>query len=387
MAQETDVDRLYREGIAAVRAGDKETGREKLLQVIERDQYHEQAWLWLSATVADREEQIICLENVLTINPNNEAARRGLQKLGATMPEQPSPFAPPAQKEKRSSLLSAVDAKNESLSRVPAARPREGSHRQAAPSPLKPEDDWRRDLATSSSGTAFAIPSDEPPPPRGILDLFDAWFAALIFNIRNAYTAELPVASFGRALLSLMFAGALAGIAAVLNFLLTLAVEGITVAQYFSEVLEPLAEAGISTPTSVAGFSTLFFSLYVIASIIVTVFDGFIVAVGADWAAGWLGGRGEFVDALHTLSIATVARQAVALIILLLAPFLPGLILLILILILSVYSTALRSMAIAATYPELNVLQGFLALVLGRIAISFALGCLASFLAALVMFI
>src|SRR5690242_9346094 len=80
-----DLDQLYREGVAAIRAGDKTTARDKLTTVVRANPTHEQAWLWLSAVVNTDEERITCLQNVLTINPNNEAARRGLKKLGADL--------------------------------------------------------------------------------------------------------------------------------------------------------------------------------------------------------------------------------------------------------------------------------------------------------------
>ncbi|MFQ5419009.1 MAG: tetratricopeptide repeat protein [Anaerolineae bacterium] len=81
-------ERWLQAGITAVRAGDKAKGRELLLQVIEVDEENELAWLWLSGVVADDEERRICLENVLTINPENQAAKKGLAKLGPP-PAQP----------------------------------------------------------------------------------------------------------------------------------------------------------------------------------------------------------------------------------------------------------------------------------------------------------
>ncbi len=91
------VEQLFREGVAAIRAGDKQTGREKLTQVVERDQLHEEAWMWLGDAVEERDERIVCLENALTINPRNEAVRRRLEALGVETepPVTPEPEAPP----------------------------------------------------------------------------------------------------------------------------------------------------------------------------------------------------------------------------------------------------------------------------------------------------
>ncbi len=76
-----NVEGMVREGVNAYRAGKKEEARALLLRAVEIDQYNEQAWLWLSAVVETPEEQRTCLENVLTINPNNERARQGLDML------------------------------------------------------------------------------------------------------------------------------------------------------------------------------------------------------------------------------------------------------------------------------------------------------------------
>lgn len=76
-----NVDGMVREGISAYRAGRKDEARALLLRAVEIDQFNEQAWLWLSAVVESVDEQRTCLENVLTINPNNERAKQGLQML------------------------------------------------------------------------------------------------------------------------------------------------------------------------------------------------------------------------------------------------------------------------------------------------------------------
>jgi tetratricopeptide (TPR) repeat protein len=91
--EDSDLARLLREGISAARAGQKDRAREVLLQVIAQDEGVEAAWLWLSGVVDDPEERQICLENALTLNPNNIAAQKGLRWLrgqGQVSPPQPS---------------------------------------------------------------------------------------------------------------------------------------------------------------------------------------------------------------------------------------------------------------------------------------------------------
>src|SRR5688572_6673232 len=77
-----NVDAMVRAGVEAYRAGKKAEARTLLERAIELDGYNETAWLWLSAVVESPEEQQTCLENVLTINPNNDRAKQGLKSLG-----------------------------------------------------------------------------------------------------------------------------------------------------------------------------------------------------------------------------------------------------------------------------------------------------------------
>lgn len=90
---ETDL----RAGIAALKAGNRAQARDLLLRVVDKDDSNEMAWLWLSGAVDSLEDRQICLENVLTINPNNAAARRGLAKLTGQEQEaqtRPTPNTP-----------------------------------------------------------------------------------------------------------------------------------------------------------------------------------------------------------------------------------------------------------------------------------------------------
>ncbi len=70
-------------GISAAKAGNVAEARRLLEQVVAADERNEQAWLWLSGVVSSDEERRICLENVLTLNPQNRLAKRGLAKLDA----------------------------------------------------------------------------------------------------------------------------------------------------------------------------------------------------------------------------------------------------------------------------------------------------------------
>ncbi|MGC8873345.1 MAG: tetratricopeptide repeat protein [Chloroflexia bacterium] len=81
MAETWSVSELLERAQQAVRGKRREEARQLLLQAIEIDEWNEQAWLWLSAVVDDPRDMQVALANVLTINPNNEQARKGLELL------------------------------------------------------------------------------------------------------------------------------------------------------------------------------------------------------------------------------------------------------------------------------------------------------------------
>lgn len=70
-------------GITAAREGRRAEARALLQQALQADTRSEQGWLWMSAVVESDDERRICLERVLTVNPNNQTARAGLEKLNA----------------------------------------------------------------------------------------------------------------------------------------------------------------------------------------------------------------------------------------------------------------------------------------------------------------
>ena len=80
---------LVNQGIAALKVGNIDKAREFLTQAIELDNNNEQAWLWLSGTSVSDDHKRRCLQEVLRINPNHIAAKRGLDTLS-------SPIAKPS---------------------------------------------------------------------------------------------------------------------------------------------------------------------------------------------------------------------------------------------------------------------------------------------------
>jgi hypothetical protein len=73
--------KLVKEGIEAIKEGDKQLGRGKLETAVKIDPYNELAWLWLAKVVTTVEERRTCLGNVILINPSNTEAQRMLDKI------------------------------------------------------------------------------------------------------------------------------------------------------------------------------------------------------------------------------------------------------------------------------------------------------------------
>jgi hypothetical protein len=89
------VDDLLERAIAALNEGRKAEARQLLMQILRQDRRNEKAWLWMSGAVDTDQERRVCLEQVLSINPDNEMARRGLELLRVVGRASPPARVPP----------------------------------------------------------------------------------------------------------------------------------------------------------------------------------------------------------------------------------------------------------------------------------------------------
>ncbi|PJF22481.1 MAG: hypothetical protein CUN56_05795 [Phototrophicales bacterium] len=76
------VSELLRAGLVALAAGDKAKAHTLWKQAAALNPKNEAVWLALLEVVNTHDDRRVCLENILAINPNNEAARRQLRVLG-----------------------------------------------------------------------------------------------------------------------------------------------------------------------------------------------------------------------------------------------------------------------------------------------------------------
>jgi len=65
----------------AIQEGDRQQARRLLKELLSTDPNNEEAWLCVSLTTDDVDQQRQCLERVLAINPDNAQAQRALSKL------------------------------------------------------------------------------------------------------------------------------------------------------------------------------------------------------------------------------------------------------------------------------------------------------------------
>jgi Flp pilus assembly protein TadD len=71
-------DVMFQEAIQAARQGKRIRARDLLTRLLRSDQTNPKYWIWLSAVVDTRKEQIYCLQSALKLDPNDGEARKGL---------------------------------------------------------------------------------------------------------------------------------------------------------------------------------------------------------------------------------------------------------------------------------------------------------------------
>lgn len=177
-----DAAELLAQGKQLARSGKKAEARQLLEQVTELDAYNEDAWVWLAAVVETVEEQQICLENVLLINPNNAKAKAGLASL-----EGKAGSAPVNGGAGATSAKTKAAAEDTSLDDLRSAFPEPPTATSSAssgyvpPEPSKEDyDSWVQGLnlggATSGSSVFTTDPNEIDFDDDNVQSVFDAQF-------------------------------------------------------------------------------------------------------------------------------------------------------------------------------------------------------------------
>ncbi len=77
----TSNEELLQLAIRTAKRKQRDNARMLFLQVYQRDPNNEIAMMWLAKIAPTRQKRIQWLEQVIEVNPNNEAALKGLEKL------------------------------------------------------------------------------------------------------------------------------------------------------------------------------------------------------------------------------------------------------------------------------------------------------------------
>jgi hypothetical protein len=80
-SQQGEVSNELQQAITLIKSGDKQNGQLLLAKILKAEPRNETAWLWMSSVVANDEQRCYCLKQVLTINPSNRLAKKGLAQL------------------------------------------------------------------------------------------------------------------------------------------------------------------------------------------------------------------------------------------------------------------------------------------------------------------
>lgn len=88
---------LTARGIEAYKHGNIAEAYQLFVQALRENANDELAWLWILGTIASDKDKIICLENALRINPNNQVTRQALARLQEKVKAEEQPSAPVAQ--------------------------------------------------------------------------------------------------------------------------------------------------------------------------------------------------------------------------------------------------------------------------------------------------
>ncbi len=83
-----DLDLCLRQGLAAVESGNRSRAVQLLTHVVTRDETNIAAWYGLSQVVDSLEEKEICLQNVITLDPDDTSVRRELETTSQRYTEQ-----------------------------------------------------------------------------------------------------------------------------------------------------------------------------------------------------------------------------------------------------------------------------------------------------------
>ncbi len=90
--------KMFRNAVEAIRQNQRGNARDLLTRLIRAEKDNPDYWLWLSSVVETEKERIYCLNSVLRLEPENQAAKQALRLLGEMSPDDEMPALPPVKR-------------------------------------------------------------------------------------------------------------------------------------------------------------------------------------------------------------------------------------------------------------------------------------------------
>ncbi|MCB0166049.1 MAG: hypothetical protein KDI79_17580 [Anaerolineae bacterium] len=109
------IEEKLKQGLEAAETGHKVKARTLLTEVVTADEEQLEAWLWLSRLVDSLEDKIVCLENVLTLDPDNQFAQAELADVKAEQERFFAPVYPPGAEAPPPNVVTLPEAANQPI--------------------------------------------------------------------------------------------------------------------------------------------------------------------------------------------------------------------------------------------------------------------------------
>ena len=196
MSTQADAKRLLAQGVAAAKAGQRAQAYNLLLDAVELDQRSELAWLWLSAVTDSPDDQRICLENVITINPGNAAARGRLLKLQGTGGQPTTVVCPRCGAGNRDFVRECQACGYAFFARCPACgefNPVEARVCDRCGAALAPGQPAQQPAPAATAGQATVL---RPPAPVTLWPVVAFWVSVSLFFVGGGIASLFQFAGF-----------------------------------------------------------------------------------------------------------------------------------------------------------------------------------------------
>jgi len=124
------VDDLLDTGYSALKAGDKAAASARFRKAAELSPYDERVWKALLGVVENPDDEVVCLQNIVAINPGNKKAKKRLASLSPApvvakpAAPTPAPEPPPPPPVSPVEIQAAAEQKYEEQEKVKRARRR-----------------------------------------------------------------------------------------------------------------------------------------------------------------------------------------------------------------------------------------------------------------------